>query len=131
MLKNVLSISGKPGLYKLVSQGKGMLIVESLVDNKRFPAYSNNKVMSLGNILMYTDDAEVPLWQIFETIRERENGAELALTAESSKEELSSFFAEVLPTYDRDRVYPNDIKRVVVWYNLLIKSGMTSFVTEE
>ena len=72
MLKTILSISGKPGLYKLVSQGKNMLIVESLADKKRFPAYGNEKIISLADIAMYTDDAEVPLYDVLESIKEKE-----------------------------------------------------------
>ena len=91
MLKTILSISGKPGLYKLISQGKNMLIVESLVDKKRFPAYGNEKIISLDDNDMY-ENAE-----------------------------------EVLPNFDRDRVYVSDIKKLISWYNLLVASGMTDF----
>ncbi len=79
MLKTILSISGKPGLYKLISQGKNMLIVESLVDKKRFPAYGNEKIISLGDIAMYTDTEEVPLKDVLLSMKKKENGAAVAL----------------------------------------------------
>ena len=79
MLKTILSISGKPGLYKLISQGKNMLIVESLVDKKRFPAYGNEKIISLGDIAMYTDAEEVPLKDVLLSMKKKENGAAVAL----------------------------------------------------
>ena len=103
MLKTILSISGKPGLYKLISQGRNMLIVESLTDKKRFPAYGNEKIISLGDIAMYTDTDDVPL------------------------NELRAYLGEVLPTFDRDRVYLADIKKLISWYNLLVACGITDF----
>lgn len=122
MLKTILSISGKPGLYKLVSQGKNMLIVESLADKKRFPAYGNEKIISLGDIAMYTDTEDVPLKEVFLSMKKKENGAAVA-----TADDLRAYLAEVLPTFDRDRVYPSDIKKLIVWYNLLVASGMTDF----
>ena len=123
MLKTILSISGKPGLYKLVSQGKNMLIVESLADKKRFPAYGNEKIISLGDIAMYTDTEDVPLKEVFLSMKKKENGAAVVLDLKKA----TAYVAEVLPTFDRDRVYPSDIKKLIVWYNLLVASGMTDF----
>ena len=117
MLKTILSISGKPGLYKLVSQGKNMLIVESLADKKRFPAYGNEKIISLGDIAMYTDTEDVPLKEVFLSMKKKENGAAVVL-------DLKKATAD---DFDRDRVYPSDIKKLIVWYNLLVASGMTDF----
>ena len=126
MLKTILSISGKPGLYKLVSQGKNMLIVESLADKKRFPAYGNEKITSLGDIAMYTED--VPLKEVFLSMKIKENGAAVVLDLKkATADDLRAYLAEVLPTFDRDRVYPSDIKKLIVWYNLLVASGMTDF----
>ena len=106
MLKTILSISGKPGLYKLISQGKNMLIVESLVDKKRFPAYGNEKIISLGDIAMYTDTEEVPLKDVLLSMKKKENGAAVALDVKkASVKELQAYLAEVLPNFDRDRVY--------------------------
>lgn len=131
MLKTVLSIAGKPGLYKLVSQGKNMLIVESLIDKKRFPAYGNEKIISLGDIAMYTDAEDVPLKDVLLAMREKENGAAVSLDwKKASAEELRDYLAEVLPTFDRDRVHTSDIKKLIAWYNLLVSSGMTDFETE-
>lgn len=98
MLKTILSISGKPGLYKLISQGKNMLIVESLVDKKRFPAYGNEKIISLGDIAMYTDTEEVPLKDVLLSMKKKENGAAVALDVKkASVKELQAYLAAVLP----------------------------------
>ncbi len=132
MLKTILSISGKSGLYKLVSQGKNMLIVESLLDKKRFPAYGSDKIISLGDIAMYTDDEDVPLQEVLNSIKKKENGASIALDLKkASPDELRDFMAEVLPTYDRDRVHLSDIKKLISWYNLLVTTGNTDFETVE
>ena len=130
MLKSILAISGKPGLYKLISQAKNMLIVESVSpDKKRMPIYASDKVISLGDIAMYTDDDEVPLANVLEAVKQKENGAVAALDyKKASAEELHAFMAEVLPEYDRDRVHTSDIKKLIQWYNLLIANGETEFV---
>ncbi len=132
MLKTILSISGKPGLYKFVSQGKNMLIVESLLDKKRFPVYGNEKVISLGDISMYTDEGDVPLKDVLIAIREKESGA--AITMELKKttpDDFRAFFETVLPNFDRERVYITDIKKLISWYNLLVSCGMTNFEADE
>ena len=133
MLKTILSISGKPGLYKLVSQGKNMLIVESLsADKKRFPAYSNEKIISLGDIAMYTDEEEVPLKDVLTSIKEKENGGETSFDVKkASQDELRNYLGEVLPNFDRERVYVNDIKKLISWYNILIANGITDFQDSE
>ena len=128
MLKTILSISGKPGLYKLVSQGKNMLIVESLVDKKRFPAYGNEKIISLGDIAMYTDTEDIPLKEVLLSMKAKENGAVVAMDLKkATSEELYSYLGEVLPSFDRDRVHLSDIKKLISWYNILVKSGLTDF----
>ncbi len=133
MLKTILSISGKPGLYKLISQGKNMLIVESISeDKKRFPAYGNEKVISLADIAMYTNDAEVPLKEVLTSVLKKENGEVASIDAKkSSGDQLRAYFAEVLPDFDRDRVYVTDIKKLINWYNILIANGITDFSSEE
>ncbi|MCD7936442.1 MAG: DUF5606 domain-containing protein [Tannerellaceae bacterium] len=132
MLKTILSISGKPGLFKLVSQGKNMLIVESLVDKKRIPAYAKDKVISLGDIAIFTEDDEVPLHEVLTNIKSKENGEKASLTTTgATAEQLKAYLAEVLPNFDRDRVYPSDIKKLLNWYNLLVASGITDFTPEE
>lgn len=133
MLKTILSISGKPGLYKLVSQGKNMLIVETITPNKkRMPAYAADKIISLGDIAMYTIDSEVPLADVLESIKTKEEGKETQIDhKKASNEELKAYLAEVLPEFDEDRVYPSDIKKLISWYNILIKNGITDFKVEE
>jgi hypothetical protein len=132
MLKTILSISGKPGLYKLVSQGKNMLIVESLADKKRIPAYAKDKVISLGDIAIYTDEEEVPLHVVLTGVKEKENGEKITLNLSAAKpDDLRAYLAEILPTFDREKVYPSDIRKLLSWYNLLITSGITDFTPEE
>jgi mono/diheme cytochrome c family protein len=128
MLNKILSIAGKPGLYKLVSQGKNMLIVESLLDGRRSPAYGNDKIVSLGDISMFTNEEDVPLRQVLKNMLEKEQGAEVALDAKKAKaDELAAYLQTVLPDFDRDRVHPNDIRKLISWYNILVKSGNTEF----
>ena len=133
MLKTILSISGKPGLYNLISQGKNMLIVESIsAEKNRFPAYGNEKIISLADIAMYTNDAEVPLRDVLESIKEKENAAVASIDPKkATAEELRSYLAEVLPDFDRDRVYVNDIKKLILWYNILVTNGITEFKETE
>lgn len=128
MLKTILAISGKPGLYKLISQGKNMLIVESVADRKRMPIYASDKVISLGDIAMYTDADEVPLSVVLEAVKTKEEGKEASLDyKKASAEELGEFMAAVLPNYDRDRVHLSDIKKLIQWYNLLVANSITEF----
>ncbi|MDR0798909.1 MAG: DUF5606 domain-containing protein [Dysgonamonadaceae bacterium] len=131
MLKEILSVSGKPGLYKLISQGKNMFIAESLIDHVRIPVYMRDKVVSLGDIAVYTDEEEVPLAEVFKKIKEKEAGKpiEFALTIQPA--ELRDYFASILPNYDRDRVYPSDMKKIMSWYNLLVKENRIDFDTPE
>ncbi len=131
MLKEVLSISGKPGLYKMVSQAKNMIIVESLIDGKRIPAYSRDKVISLGDIAIYTDTEDLPLAQVLENIRLKEQGAQCPVQSTADNNALRKYMEEVLPDYDRERVYPSDMRKLFSWYNILISSGYTTFVEEE
>ncbi|MBR5804178.1 MAG: DUF5606 domain-containing protein [Bacteroidaceae bacterium] len=135
MLRTILSISGKPGLYKLISRGKNMLIVESLdATKKRQPVHGTDKVISLGDIAMYTDEEEIPLYQVFANVKAKEEGNLATLDIKkASANELHEYMAAVLPNYDRDRVYNNDIKKLISWYNILISNGITEFeeVVEE
>ncbi len=131
MLKRILSISGKPGLYELVSQGKNMLIVESLKDKKRMPAYSHEKIISLADIAIFTDEGEVPLKNVLTSIKEKENGAISSLDPKSDNKALREYFASVLPNFDREKVYPTDIKKIICWYNLLIETGKDVFTAEQ
>ena len=130
MLKTILSISGKPGLYNLISQGKNMLIVEALDSTKkRIPVYASEKVISLGDIAMYTDSDEVALGEVIESVKKKENGAPASINyKKAGNDELFAYFAEILPNFDRDRVHASDIKKLLSWYNILIENGVTEFV---
>ena len=126
MKEIILAISGKPGLFQLVSRGRATLVVETVDEQKRRTS------VSLRDISIYTDDEDVKLMQVFENIREKYEGKPVAIDArKSSKEELSDFLAEVLPNYDRTRVYPNDIKKMILWYNILVDNGYTDFLVPE
>ena len=129
MLETILSISGKPGLYKLISRGNRSLIVESIdAQKKRMPAFATDRVISLADIAMYTDSEEVPLADVLTAVKEKECGKVAAIDYKSaSKAELFDFMAEVLPAFDRDRVFPSDIKKLIQWYNILIGAGLDDF----
>ena len=133
MLKKILSVSGKPGLYKLVSQGKSMLIVEALTDGRRLPVYAREKIISLGDIAIYTDGDEVPLYEVLNSVKAKEEGKAVSSidASRATPDELRAYMAEVLPNFDRERVYPTDIKRLLSWYNLLISAGITDFDPQE
>lgn len=129
MLETILAISGKPGLFKLVSRGNRALIVETLdAQKKRTPAFETDRIISLADIAMYTDDEEVPLRQVLKSIFTKEEGKKAGLDPKkASKDELHAYMGEVLPNYDRDRVYPADIKKLLQWYNILVENGLTDF----
>ena len=131
MLKTVLSISGRPGLYKLVSQGKNMLIVEAIGTGKRLPAYAHDKVISLGDIAIYTYEEDIPLADVFESIKEKNEGKVVDVKAMKGDKEIREYFATVLPDFDDERVYTNDIKKVFSWYNILVGAGFTEFKLAE
>lgn len=130
MQDRILSIAGKPGLFKLVNQGKNMLIVESIANGKRMPAYAHDKVVSLSDVSIYTDEGDVPLYNIFETIREKFNG-EAVDYKKMADADVRNLFKEILPEFDEDRVYTNDIRKVFSWYNQLIAAGITEFKDNE
>lgn len=122
-LSKILSISGKNGLYKLITQGKNSFIVESLEDGKRVPAFSHDGIATLDNISMFTTDEDVSLTTILQTIFKKENGAETpAILNDNAK--LKKYFEEVLPNYDQERVYVSNIKKVLSWYNILVKHNL-------
>lgn len=129
-LDKILAISGKPGLYELTAQTRGGFVAKSMLDGKKIAVNMRHNVSVLSEIAIYTYTEEVPLGEVFEKIKEKENG-EKAISHKSSKAELEGYFSEVLPDYDVDRVYTSDIKKIVQWYNLLIENGMTDFSKEE
>lgn len=125
MSKTILAISGKPGLYELVSRGKGTLIVESLTDHKRVPAFASDRITSLGDIAMYTDEEDMPLGKILIALRDMEGGKTASINyKKASGEELFEYFAKFVPNFDRDRVHSSDVKKLLQWYNILIEAGI-------
>ena len=128
-METILSIAGKPGLYKLVSRGNRKLIVETIDEtHRRIPAFATDRVTSLGDIAMYTDADEIALWEVLESVGKKENSQVSSLNYKKcSAQELHDYFAEVLPNYDRDRVHDSDIKKLLQWYNILVKNGITDF----
>ena len=123
MLKEILSISGKPGLQKLISNSSNAIIVESLIDGKRFPAYSNSKIIALEDISIYTEAEDMPLKEVFKRISAKENGKS-ALSHKEPTEKILAYFEEIVPEYDKERVYVSDMKKIIQWYNLLTEKGM-------
>ena len=131
MLKKILSISGRPGLYKLVSYGKNMLLVEGLSDQKRFPVHSRERVMSLGDISIYTTSEDLPLSQVLENIGKKYDLKALDVNALATPDQLHEFIGGVLENWDADRVHNSDIKKIISWYNILIGAGITDFTAKE
>lgn len=128
-METILSIAGRPGLYKLVSRGRANLIVEALDDtHKRQPAFATDKVTSLADIAMYTEAEDVPLADVLDSVAKHEGGKPCSLNwRKASAKELQAFFAEVLPDFDRDRVHNSDIKKLLQWYDILVKAGFSDF----
>ena len=132
MLKNILAITGKPGLYKLVSRGNNMLIVESLVDGKRMPTYARDKIVALSDVSMFTDAADIALSEVLTSAGKKEGLKAVTMDPKkASNAELQAWFDEVLPNWDRDRVYPSDIRKLIQWYNILINAGITDFTVKD
>lgn len=129
-LTKILAIAGKPGLYNMVAQTKSGVIVESLIDKKRFPAFSHDRISSLSEISIFTTDEDLPLKDVLKKVFEKYNG-EQAISNKSSNDQLKTFMEEILPNYDKERVYVSDIKKLVVWYNLLQENGLLDFTEEE
>ena len=131
-LTEILAITGKPGLYRLVSRGNNMLIVESLVDGKRMPTYARDKIVALSDVSMFTDADDIALHEVLTNAGKKEGLKPVALDPKkASNAELQAWFDEVLPNWDRDRVYPSDIRKLIQWYNILINAGITEFTIEE
>lgn len=128
MIKRILSVSGKPGLFKLVSQGKNMLIVEALATGKRMPVYARDKVISLGDISIYTTEGDEPLAEVMQKVADKNEAKTVDVKAFASDAALRDYFETILPAFDKDRVYTTDIKKLFSWYNLLIEAGITQFV---
>ena len=132
-LEKIISISGKPGLFKLISQLRNGFIIEDVTTQKKISISNTSQVSLLDNISMYTFDSEVPLFDVFENIAKKED-YKATISHKASPEELRSFMTEVLPNYDVERVYDSDIKKLAQWYNILQKAGYitpNSFVKAE
>ena len=126
-LDKILSIAGKPGLYKLITQTRSGFVGESLIDGKRITVGLRNNVSVLSEIAIYTLEEEVPLREVFLNIQVKEKGGATSVGHKEDKIKLEEYFFEVLPNYDEDRVYPSDIKKIIRWYNLLREQGITDF----
>ena len=133
MQQTILSIAGKPGLYKLLSRGNRNLIVEMLdPSHKRMPVFGSDRVTSLADIAMFTDAEDVPLMTVLASVRDKEEGKPASIDYKKCPAtELQEYFAEVLPNFDRDRVHNSDIKKIISWYNILVGAGITDFTTKE
>ena len=129
-LKEILSIAGRPGLYKTITQAKNGVIVESLSEGKRFTAFSHERISSLEEISIFTEEDDMPLVDVFKMMYEKLEGKQ-AIDPKSDKEALSKFFDEMIPEYDKERVYTSDIKKVIAWYNALVEKEMLEFPEEE
>lgn len=130
MLRTILAITGKPGLFKIISHSNRMLLVEDITSGKRTPVHSRDKVVSLGDIAMYTEGDDKPLAEILDLVHEH-TGGEVIDVKSMDNDELRAKFAEILPDYDHDRVYPSDIKKLFTWYNLLLNAGYTKFTDDK
>lgn len=131
MIKRIVSIAGKPGLFKLISQGKNMLIVESLSTGRRTPAYARDKVISLADVAIYTDGEDMPLADVLEKISAHTGGQPIDVKSFADDKAIREYFAQILPEFDRERVYTTDIKKLFSWYNQLIAAGVTKFKDDE
>ena len=130
-LSKILSITGRPGLYRLIGESKSNLVVESLTDGKRGPAFGHERISALKDISIYTDEEDVPLEEVFKKIYEMKNGEAVLNPKKASANEIKELFAEILPDYDRDSVYVSDMKKVFTWYNFLLEKGLMEFTEEE
>ncbi len=130
-LKDILAISGYPGLYKYLSKAKNGIIVESLIDKKRFPAYSSAKVSALEDVAIYTTTGETPLKEVLSKIFEKEQGRPAIDPKAATNDELKAYFSSVLPEYNSEKVYISDIKKVLLWYNILHQLNMLNLPEDE
>ncbi|MDE6463537.1 MAG: DUF5606 domain-containing protein [Muribaculaceae bacterium] len=131
MLKGIIAITGKPGLYKLLCRGKNSLIVESLSTGKRVPSYATDKVISLADVTMYADHGDVPLSEVLTSLYTVAEGKPVDIKGFADDAAIRDYFAKVLPDFERDRVYTADIRKLFTWYNQLIAAGVTDFKDEE
>lgn len=124
MLSTIISVSGRPGLYKLISTNKTFSIAESLTDGKRLPINAQEKMITLSDVSIFTETEDIPLREVLKSIKEKEHGKRVALDSKSSGNELFAFMKEVLPNYDTEKVYASDVKKIISWYNLFIDNNI-------
>ena len=129
-LTGIISISGRPGLYKVIAQSKNSIIVESLDTNKRIPAYATDRISAIDDISIYTTEADIPLKEVFVSIFEKEKGNN-TLSHKEDMKKLEAYLEGVLPNYDKERVYPSDIRKIFQWYNKLNEKGFIKIEKEE
>ena len=129
-LDKILSISGKPGLYKILTQTRNGFVVESLIDQKKVSVNIHSNISVLSEIAVYTLTEELPLREVLKKIRDKEVSEQTSISHKDSKDKLEEYFFEVLPDYDEDRVYASDIKKIIQWYNLLQKQDMLDALDE-
>jgi len=129
-LSKILSIGGKPGLYKHIAQSKTGIVIESIVDGKKSSAFASEQISSLNDISIFTNDEDVKLEDVFKNIYEKEEGKK-AISPKSSSNDIKAYFESVLPDYDKDRVYVSDMKKVIKWYNTLAENNILDFSKEE
>ena len=132
MQQTILAISGKSGLYKLISRGKNNLIVEALdATHRRMPAFATDRITSLSDIAMFTETDDIPLMDVLDNMKKLEEGKKASINEKkASGAELQDYFTKVLPEWDRDRVHNSDIKKLITWYNILVENGVTDFKEE-
>lgn len=123
VLKDILAISGEPGLFRFIAQGKNSIIIEHLETKKRSSAYGSAKVSSLEDIAIFTEKEDVPLGKVFDIIYEKANGG-TTIESKADGSKIKAWFEEILPDYSRDKVYVSDMKKVAMWYNILHKLNM-------
>jgi len=130
-LSKILSISGKPGLYKKVGESKNGLIVESFTDGKKIPAFAHERISSLKEISIYTESDDIALWKVLKKLNELLEGKPVENPKKANAEDLKTLFEKVIPDYDKDSVYVSDIKKVFSWYNQLLEKDMLDFSEQE
>lgn len=130
-LNTILAISGRPGLFKLLTQTRGGFVAQSLLDNKKISVNAQSNVSVLSEIAVYTLTEELPLKEVLKKIRDKENGGLTSVAHKASKDDLEEYFFSVLSDYDEDRVYASDIKKIIQWYNLLHKNELLNLIDEE
>ena len=131
MLKKILAITGRPGLFEIKGQGKNMILVEDITTHKRCPATGRDKIVALGDIAMYTDAGDTPLGEILDRVYKHFDGKEVDYKHLQNEGKLADTFGEIIPDFDRTRVYDSDIRKLFTWYNLLVKAGFTSFAIKD